>query len=82
MGFKKFKCFNSTFLTNNCGEYILTEGGMGFKDFMYFNSTLLAKKMWRILTRPYSLVAIVMKEKYFEDSTVFCWIGLKCPTKT
>lgn len=39
---------------------------MGFKDFGCFNSTLLAKQLWRILTVPKSLVATILKEKYFQ----------------
>lgn len=41
------------------------EGRMGFRDFKCFNTTFLTKQLWRILMRPTSLVASILKEKYF-----------------
>lgn len=38
---------------------------MGFQDLENFNRAMLVKQLWRIITRPQSLVAIVLKEKYF-----------------
>lgn len=38
---------------------------MGFRDFSLFNQAMLGKQGWRLLTRPNSLCAKVMKGKYF-----------------
>lgn len=46
------------------------EGRMGFRDFECFNLALLAKQLWRILTRPCSLVATNMNEKYYKNGNL------------
>ncbi|XP_057791322.1 uncharacterized mitochondrial protein AtMg00310-like [Salvia miltiorrhiza] len=43
------------------------KGGMGFRDFKVFNKALVAKQVWRMLTRPDSLVTRVFRAKYFKD---------------
>ncbi|CAN6580853.1 unnamed protein product [Malus baccata var. baccata] len=44
-------------------------GGIGFKDFQCFNLALLAKIGWRITLQPDSLLANVLREKYFPGKT-------------
>lgn len=46
------------------------EGGMGFQDFDSFNLALLAKQLWQVLIRPYSLTTIILKENYFKNSSI------------
>jgi hypothetical protein len=40
-------------------------GGMGFRDLCNFNSALLAKQIWRLWKFPGSLIANIMKAKYY-----------------
>ncbi|XP_042974614.1 uncharacterized mitochondrial protein AtMg00310-like [Carya illinoinensis] len=40
-------------------------GGLGFKDFDNFNTVLLAKQGWGLIQNPYSLLAQVVRAKYF-----------------
>lgn len=43
------------------------QSGLGFRDTESFNEALLAKQFWRLLARPNSLVARIMKEKYYKN---------------
>lgn len=44
------------------------EEGLGIRDMEMFNLALLAKKGWRIIKNPSSLMARVMKAKYFRHA--------------
>jgi hypothetical protein len=41
---------------------------MGFRDFSLFNQAMLGNPGWRLLTRPDSLCARVLKGKYYPHS--------------
>lgn len=49
--------------------YPKQEGGLGFRDMESFNRTLVAKQGWRILSHRDSLLACVLKGKYFPSSS-------------
>ncbi|KAM1354057.1 hypothetical protein FF1_033638 [Malus domestica] len=44
-------------------------GGMGFKDIQCVNLALLAKIGWRITLNPMSILASVLRDKYFPGKT-------------
>jgi hypothetical protein len=47
-------------------------GGMGFRDFQLFNQAMLAKQGWRLMTKPDSLCARVVRGKYYHGSDFMC----------
>ncbi|XP_035546735.1 uncharacterized protein LOC118348703 [Juglans regia] len=61
-------------------------GGLGFRDLKCFNIALLSKQGWRILQNPTSLVAQILKQKYFKQGSLldaklgtgpsFAWRGI------
>lgn len=46
-------------------------GGLGFRSMREFNLALLSKQAWRIVQNPSSMVAKLLKSKYFPNSSFF-----------
>lgn len=47
------------------------DGGFGFRNFAKFNIALLAKQGWRLVNYPNSLLARVLKAKYYPNSDFY-----------
>lgn len=53
-----------------------SKGGLRFRDFEVFNQVMLAKQAWRIFQKLDSLVAKVLKAKYFHSTDFMkCKVG-------
>ncbi|GMI81993.1 hypothetical protein HRI_001868600 [Hibiscus trionum] len=48
--------------------HLKENGGLGFRDMAKFNIALLAKQEWRLVSNPSSLVARLLRAKYFPTS--------------
>ncbi|KAJ1269253.1 hypothetical protein BS78_07G196800, partial [Paspalum vaginatum] len=46
------------------------QGGLGFKDMRAFNQTMLARQAWRLLEKPDSLCAKLLKARYFPRCSI------------
>ncbi|GAU38494.1 hypothetical protein TSUD_64740 [Trifolium subterraneum] len=46
-------------------------GGLGFRNFEAFNKAMVAKQVWNIVQNPNSLVAKLLKARYFPRSYLF-----------
>ena len=68
------------------------KGGMGFRDLHSFNLAMLAKQCWRLLQRPDSMCAQVLKAKYYPNGDIlsagpkkgssFTWQSIVAGTQT
>ncbi|CAB4268750.1 unnamed protein product [Prunus armeniaca] len=46
------------------------EGGLGFRNLYAFNLALVAKQVWRLAHNPHSLVARLLKARYYRDCSI------------
>ena len=58
------------------------QGGLGFRDMRVFNQALLARQAWRLLEFPDSLVAGVLKARYYPNGELFDTVFTGNPSST
>jgi hypothetical protein len=46
-------------------------GGLGFRDLILFNNALLVKQGWRLIQEPSFITTLILKAKYFPNSSFF-----------
>jgi hypothetical protein len=46
------------------------QGGMGFKDMRMYNQALLARQLWRLIQKPESLCAQILRAKYYPNGNI------------
>jgi hypothetical protein len=66
VGFKTRKEENTLDIMDNFTQP-KSHGGLGFWNFRVFNQALLAKQACRLITKPDSLCARVLKAKYYPN---------------
>ena len=57
-------------------------GGMGFRDMRIFNQALLARQAWRLIQRPNSLCARVLRAKYYPQGNLVDTVFTGNPSPT
>lgn len=45
-------------------------GGLGFREIFYFNMAMVAKQLWRVMRNPHSLVARILKARYYPRGSI------------
>jgi hypothetical protein len=58
------------------------QGGLGFTDMRIFNQALLARQAWRLLVFPDSLVARVLKARYYPNGELIDTVFTGNPSST
>jgi hypothetical protein len=58
------------------------QGGLGFRDMRVFNQALLARQAWRLLAFPNSLVARVLKARYYPNGELIDTVFTGNPSST